>query len=132
MPSKRFRAKLETLEKELIMGDPAIQDKKPAALAAEWNNELAKRVTRWKRLRLTFALVFTSLGAATFFRGFVSVWAVWSVPCFIAAFIAYLLYLDSRDQLRTVKSRRWNSLTPRFGRPKTGKREAPPTAAPSG
>lgn len=96
-----------------------------AESAAKWNHELARRVTRWKRLRLTLATVLTAIGTATAFSGSAS---IWSVPSFLAAFVAYLLYLDSRDQLREVKARRWNTLTPRTARITAPKRQDAPKA----
>ncbi|NQU23157.1 MAG: hypothetical protein HQ567_17910 [Candidatus Nealsonbacteria bacterium] len=87
--------------------------------ATEWNDALAKRVTRWKRLRLAAAIVLTAVGIATLFAGPAS---IWSVPCFIVAFIAYLLYLDSRDQIREIRARRWSAITPRIGRGTARKR----------
>lgn len=81
--------------------------------AAKWNRQLASRVTRWKRLRLTLAILLSVVGIATAFSGSVS---TWTVPCFVAAFIAYLLYLDARDQLREVNARKWNAITPRIAR----------------
>ena len=88
--------------------------------ATQWNDALAERVARWKRLRLAAAIVLTAVGIATLFAGPAS---IWSVPCFIVALIAYLLYLDSRDQVREIKARRWSAITPRIGRITTRKRE---------
>jgi hypothetical protein len=79
--------------------------------ASKWNAQLARRVSRWKRLRLSLAILLTGAGAATFLFGSAS---IWSVPCFITALIAYLLYLDSRDQLREIRSRNWATITPRI------------------
>jgi hypothetical protein len=79
--------------------------------ATEWNRQLARRVVRWKRLRVTIATLLAVAGVTTAFFDSTS---VWSGPCLIASFLAYLLYLDARDQLREVKARRWNRLTPRI------------------
>ncbi len=96
-----------------MMESPTSPSDRSAESAAKWNRELAGRVTRWKRFRLTFAILLTGVGVGTVFFEAAS---IWSVPCFIAAFVAYLLYLDSRDQLREVKARQWTSITPRISR----------------
>ncbi len=99
------------------MEAPTSQGDHSAESAARWNSNLAGRVRRWKRLRLTCAILFAGVGIVTvFFKAAL----IWSTPCFIAAFIAYLLYLDSRDQLREVKVRKWKSITPRIARTATG------------
>lgn len=93
------------------MESPNHQSNKAMESAARWNVALARRVTRWKRLRLALAIVFAGIAIAALFLGSAS---IWSVPCFIAAFIAYLLYLDSRDQLREIRARNWATITPRI------------------
>lgn len=93
------------------MDAPTSHDDRSAESAARWNSNLALRVRRWKRLRLTFAILFAAAGiVAVFFNATLA----WTAPCSIAALIAYVLYLDSRDQLREVKSRKWKSITPRI------------------
>jgi len=92
---------------------PTNQVNNPADLASELNNALARRVTRWKRLRLAIAITLCAVGTAL--ASFNSV-AVFSVPLLIGAFIAYLLYLDARDEAREVKSRKWGSATPRISK----------------
>jgi len=103
------------------MENPADRKERALELAREWNNALARRVTRWKRLRLAIAVLLTGVGIATTFS--TVAWA-WSVPCFLAAFIAYLLYLDSRDQVREIRSRSWATITPRISRLKERTRKA--------
>ena len=93
------------------MESPLNQENRSLQLAAKWNGELAGRVRRWKRLRFSLAIVLTFVGIGTAFSGWAS---IWSVPSFIMAFIAYLLYLDSRDQLREIRARKWHSITPRL------------------
>ncbi len=86
--------------------------------ASEMNASFASRVNRWKRVRLGIALALSSVaGVLAFFPSM----AVLSVPCLIAAFIAYLLYLDARDEVREVKARNWNSPTPRISKLSTQK-----------
>jgi len=97
------------------------QSRKALETAEKWNRQLAMRVARWKRLRLAVAVVFTAMGIALAFSGGTFIWAP---PCFIAALIAYLLYLDSRDQLREIRSRTWATITPRIGRLKERTRQA--------
>jgi len=75
------------------METPTNEARKPADLASDLNTALARRVTRWKRLRLGVAIVL-----------------------FIGAFIAYFLYLDARDEAREVKPRKWGSATPRISK----------------
>ena len=105
------------MESSMSQNDRSIES------AAKWNRELAARVARWKRLRFSLTILFTIGGIATVFSGFA---AIWSVPCFIAAFVAYLLYLDSRDQLREIRARKWNSITPRIHRVNRRDREGAP------
>lgn len=95
------------------MESPPNQEDRSLQLATKWNNQLAGRVRRWKRIRFSLAIVFTFVGIGTAFSGWAS---IWSVPSFIMAFIAYLLYMDSRDQLREIRARRWHSITPRIRR----------------
>ena len=95
------------------MESPISQSEQSVESAAKWNAEFAKRVTRWKRLRLAIAIVFAGIGVAALFSVAAS---IWSVPCFVAASIAYLLYLDSRDQLREIRARKWATITPRISR----------------
>jgi len=90
-----------------------VDRRQPADLASELKDALARRVTRWKRLRLGLTIVLCTVGIA--FAFFDSV-AVFAVPLLIGAFIAYLLYLDARDEAREVKSRKWGSATPRISR----------------
>ena len=108
------------------------QEKKPenaadvaqrlARSAADWNRELARRVTRWKRLRLAVAVILMLSGVVAIVLQAVS-W-LWAVPCFLAAFLAYLLYLDARDHAREVKTRRWRTVTPRVPSPDSTRQSA--------
>lgn len=91
------------------MESPTQSDESLKAVT-HWNDELAHRVTRWKRLRLTIAVLLAAVGVVSAFAGSAF---LWTTPCLIAASVAYLLYLDSRDQLREVKSRKWKASTPR-------------------
>ena len=93
------------------MEGPINQNDRSIEVATKWNRQLADRVARWKRLRFSLAVLFTSGGIAAVFSGSAS---IWSVPCFIVAFMAYLLYLDARDQLREIRARKWKSITPRI------------------
>ena len=95
------------------MESPTSQMNRSVKAARRWNRDLAKRVRRWKRSRLAWAIGLSTAGIATFLWKSAS---LWSPPCFIGAFIAYLLYLDSRDQLREVEARNWTSITPRINR----------------
>ena len=91
--------------------------------ASRLNQSLAKRVRRWKRLRLGMATVLLVVGVGAVLLKTASVFAV---PCFIGAFVVYLLYLEARDHLREVESRQWVSATPRISK----LREARPARAP--
>ena len=82
-----------------------------ARAASLLNEALASRVARGKRLRLAIAILLAGTGIGAILIQAIS---VFSVPCLIGAFIAYLLYLDARDQLREVKSRNWSCATPRI------------------
>ena len=102
------------------MENPVSQGPQSAEAARRWNRALANRVTRWKRLRLAFAIGLSGAGVLASLSDSAS---LFMAPCFIAAFIALLLYLDSRDQLRNIKARNWIALTPRIrtlGRAKPG------------
>ena len=94
------------------------QSSSPAEVALSLNRELAARVKRWKHVRLTVTLVLGAMGVALFF---VNSGAAFSVPVLLAAFLALLLYLDARDQLREVNARRWQFPTPRISRLKAPK-----------
>ena len=95
------------------MANPTNQEDQSIESAAKWNRELAGRVTRWKRVRLSLAILLGLVGLVAALSGSAS---IWSVPCFVLATIAYLLYLDSRDQVREIRARRWTSITPRIRR----------------
>ena len=96
------------------MESPANENEKALELAGKRNEALAERVTRWKRCRLGCAIGLAVAGIGAFF--FSAGVSSWSVPCFLGAFIAYLLYLDSRDQVREIRARRWHAITPRMDR----------------
>jgi hypothetical protein len=108
------------------MESPDSQSENSIETAKKWNAELAKRVARWKRVRLASAIVFTVLGAGILYLNWTP---IWSVPCFVIALIAYLLYVDSRDQLREIKGRKWATITPRISR--LGQRKHETTQTPS-
>lgn len=95
------------------METPTSQTSRSVEAARRWNRDFAKRVRRWKRVRLAWAIGLSAAGIATFLSKSAS---LWSPPCLIAAFIAFLLYVDSRDQLREVEARNWTSITPRISR----------------
>ena len=95
------------------METPTNEVSKPADLASELNSAFARRVMRWKRLRLGVAIILCGVGIVLAFLDSV---AVFAVPLLIGAFIAYVLYLDARDQAREVKSRKWRSATPRISK----------------
>ena len=95
------------------METPTNEARKPTDLASDLNTELARRVTRWKRLRLAIAIVLCGIGIVLAFFNSV---AVFAAPLFIGAFIAYLLYLDARDEAREVETRKWGSATPRISK----------------
>jgi len=42
--------------------------------------------------------------------------AFYSVPVLLAAFIAFVLYLDARDAIREVSARKWDFPSPRISR----------------
>lgn len=86
-------------------------DYDPVAAAARLNAKLAARVAQWKRTRLVATILFVALGIGVLFNRYTM---VFSPPCWIAAFIAFLLYWDSRAQLREVLSRRDATPTPRI------------------
>lgn len=99
-------------------------DYDPVAAAARLNAKLAARVAQWKRTRLMAALLFLALGIGVLFNRYT---IVFSPPCWIASFIAFLLYLDSRAQLREVLCRRDATPTPRIRG--LGNSPLPPQAA---
>lgn len=84
-----------------------------ANVASELNKAFARRVMRWKRLRLGVAIILCGTGIVFAFLDSV---ALFAVPLLIGAFIAYLLYLDARDQAREANSRVWGSATPRISK----------------
>ena len=47
---------------------------------------------------------------------FVTFLAFYSIPVFLASFIAFVLYLDARDAIREVKARKWDFPSPRISR----------------
>jgi hypothetical protein len=101
------------------MESPNIQSSRRSDAALKLNRALENRVARWKAVRLTAAIGLAVIGMlAALFEGF----AIYSIPCLIGAFIAALLYLDARDQLREVRSRTWDSATPRIGNHTAGER----------
>ena len=93
------------------MESPTIHNSQATEGAIRWNRDFAGRVTRWKRLRLVFAVGLCGAGILAFLAESAS---LWSAPCLIAAFISFLLYLDSRDQLREIKARNSTVITPRI------------------
>lgn len=95
------------------METPTKEVSKRADLASKLNSAFGRRVMRWKRLRLGVAIILCGVGTSLAFLDSV---AVFAVPLLIGAFIAYVLYLDARDQAREVKSRKWGSATPRISK----------------
>ena len=112
-PVKNFEDVFTQLERKGAMDSRKTPSETRTEAAAKLNQSLAVRVARWKRLRLSLTVVMTVCGIALFLVRGASFFAV---PCLIAAFIAYLLYLDARDELREVRSRSWVSVTPRIGK----------------
>ena len=108
------------------MSNSQNDEKLALEIATRWNRSLAKRVARWKRTRLAAAVVLSAIGVVLLL---IPNWAVLAAPCFVAAIIAYVLYLDARDQLRVVRARRWGTITPRLGpsadKPPRQKSDAP-------
>ena len=98
----------------------------PVAAAARLNASLAELLARDKRVRLTAAVGFGALGIAVLFNRYTM---IFSPPCFLAAFIALMLYLVARMQLQDVLSRRDAAPTPRVS--ELGKRRPPQAGAPA-
>jgi len=88
--------------------------------AARLNFALARRVDRWKRVRLGIASLLFAAGVVTSFLG---TNAIFAAPFFVGAFISILLYLDARDQAKEVRKRNWNSPTPQIGRLSAARRQ---------
>ncbi|MBI1903858.1 MAG: hypothetical protein HYS13_22370 [Planctomycetia bacterium] len=110
------------------MASATNQSDEEAKIARKLNEMLAEQVARWKRGRLAWTIALAAAGiGALFFKPVILL----APPCFIGAFIMLLLYLDARDQLREVKSRRCVSATPRVSR-LTSSGDTKPTDAPAG
>jgi len=110
------------------MDSPQDRAERELKSARRLNESLAKRVRRWKRSRLAAAAVL--LGAGLALAWLKTAALLFAVPCFLGAFIAFLLYLDSRDQLREVESREWVSPTPKISN-LGQRRAATPSDAPA-
>jgi len=82
--------------------------KSPKERATEWNRRLAVDVRRWLLTRLALAALFIA-GASLLavFKQYAFVF-----PCAGAAACFGILALDAFDQLREIRSRRWERLTP--------------------
>jgi FtsH-binding integral membrane protein len=80
-----------------------------AANAAKCNESFARRIARWKWVRLSVATAFAAIGIAVLFTPA----PYGSVPLFICSGIAFLFCLDAVFQHKQVSARRWHSLTPR-------------------
>jgi len=93
------------------MEDQAQDNECSIAAAARWNNLLAQRISRWRRVRLTLAVLFAAIGGMAFFSG---CGAIWAAPSLLVAIILFMLYLDARDHAREVKTRRWRAIAPRI------------------
>jgi hypothetical protein len=89
-----------------------------AEAALKLNRALANRVDRWKRVRFIMAVGLTAAGTGLLFA---DAWAIFSVPLFLAAFLALLLYFDARDEVREVRARKWEFPTPKMSRLKNRK-----------
>lgn len=95
------------------METPSVQDKSPSVAARNLNQALADRMKRWKWLRFSMAVMLAATGVGLLFVKFL---AFYSIPVFLAAFIAFVLFLDARDAIREVNARKWNFPSPRISR----------------
>jgi len=95
------------------MEKPPCQNRSPAEAARNLNQALADRISRWKRLRLAMAVVLAAMGVGLLF---LNPLALYSVPVLLAAFIAFVLFLDARDEIREVNARKWEFPSPRISR----------------
>jgi hypothetical protein len=95
------------------METPSIQDKSRSEAARNLNRALADRMNRWKWLRLSMAVVLAATGVGLLYVKFL---AFYSIPVLLAAFIAFVLFLDARDAIREVNARKWNFPSPRMSR----------------
>ena len=89
------------------------QNRSPAEAARHLNQALAERIGRWKRFRLAMAVGLAAMGVGLLF---VNSLAFYSIPFPLAAFIAFLLYLDARDAIREINARKWDFPSPRISR----------------
>lgn len=89
------------------------QNRSAAEAARHLNQALAERIGRWKRFRLAMAGGLAAMGVGLLFVNFL---AFYSIPFLLAAFIAFLLYLDARDAIREVNARKWDFPSPRISR----------------
>lgn len=73
--------------------------------------DLAAKIGRWKRVRLTACVAFAAAGTAVLFTP--ARYA--AVPLFLLAVGVLFFYLEARDHQREVSSRRWKTVVPRIG-----------------